>query len=101
MKIQELIKSSLEDLKRITKADFCLLDNNGEEIAGTFDILGLQKSDIDTFLKSAADSQNLQGHLFMKIRENKEYILIEKGRDGDSYTLGQIACSEISHILKA
>lgn len=101
MKIQELIQSSLEDLKRITRADFCLLDHNGEEIAGTFEQWSLQKSDIAAFLKSAADSQNLRGHLFMKIREGKEYVLIEHGNDGDGYTLGQIACSEISHILKA
>ena len=101
MKIQELLKSCLEDLKRITRADFCLLDSNGDEIANTFDKLNLQKSDITAFLKSAADSQNLQGHLFMKIRDGKEYVLIEHGSDGDGYALGQIACSEISHILKA
>lgn len=101
MKIQDLLQSCLSDLKRITRVDFCLFDSNGEEIAGTFDEWRLYKADIIAFLKSAADSQDLQGHLFMKIREGKEYVLIEHGSDGDGYALGQIACSEISHILKA
>lgn len=101
MNIQTLLQSSLDDLKRITRADFCLLDNSGVEVANTFDELKLQKKDINAFLESAADSQNMHGHLFLKIRDSKEYVLIVHVKDGDGYALGQIASSQVIHLLKA
>lgn len=101
MTSQELIQSCLNDLKQITKAEICLLGHNQIEIATTFASMNLKAKDIAAFAQSAADSQNIAGHVLMKIDDAEQHIVILRGEGSDSYLLGRIVVSEISHILKA
>lgn len=97
----KLIESCLEDLKRITRADFYLCDLLGELLVNTFEQFSLDKSIIMDFSSSSAESQNLKGFYFQKIRSDNgdELILVVYAGGNDGYMLSRIAASEVQHML--
>ncbi|MGN0346126.1 MAG: PucR family transcriptional regulator [Lachnospiraceae bacterium] len=103
MEYLDLIKSGLEELNRITKTDFCLMDEQGQILADTFagqeHHKAIRTKDICNFAKSVADSQNISGYNLLKV--GKEMILLTKENGSDGYTIARIAASEINHILAA
>ncbi len=96
-----LIQSSLEDLKNITKADFYLCDSKKEVLVSTFEKLDLDEKEISLFVEGDADRQNIRQYNFVKIRKNDKetYTLITYLANGDSYMIGRIAASEVTHLM--
>lgn len=101
MASKKILKSGLEDLKRITRADFYLCNSEGEAICSTFDRLSIKESVISSFIMSSAEGQEVNGHHFFKISRDEEeiYVLIVNAHGGDGYMLGRIAVSEVMHFL--
>lgn len=99
----KLIESGLEDLKRITRADYYLCDSNGEELVSTFEQLNVEKDIIINFADSSAESQNIKGYYFQKIVLEQEdvLILVVYAGGNDGYMLSRIAASEIKHLMGA
>lgn len=99
----KIIQSSINDLKKITKADFCVADETGRELVTTFEYLDLPQDIIMGFAASPADSQNISGYHLLKIIDEDDivYVLIVHGNGSDGYVLGRIAVSEITHLLSA
>lgn len=99
----KIIQDSIDDLKNITRADFCVTDENGRELATTFEYLDLSSDVISGFAASPADSQNISGYHLLKIvdEDGIGYVLIVHGNGGDGYVLGRIAVSEITHLMAA
>ena len=99
----DLLKSGLEELNKITKTDFCLLDEQGQVLADTFAGQEYRKAIhtevICNFAKSVADSQNISGYNLLKV--GREMVLLTKENGSDGYTMARIAASEINHILAA
>lgn len=99
----DLLKSGLEELNKITKTDFCLLDVQGQVLADTFAGHEYRKAIhtevICNFAKSVADSQNISGYNLLKV--GSEMVLLTKENGSDGYTMARIAASEINHILAA
>lgn len=97
----KLITSGLEDLKRITKADFYLADREGDVLVNTFEQFGLEKNIITEFAHSSAESQNIKGYYFQKIRvdDSEDLILVVYANGNDGYMLSRIASSEIKHLV--
>ena len=97
----KILKSGLEDLKRITRADFFLCGNDGEAICSTFDRFPLKEQVIESFVMSSAEGQEVNGHHFFKItgKSDDKYVLIVNAHGGDGYMLGRIAVSEVMHFL--
>lgn len=97
----KLIQSGLDDLKKITRADFCLLAENNQIIANTFS--DFQTDDVlMSFLESSAESQDVKGINYLKINghSDEKYILVTHAGSGDGYMLSRIAASEISHLME-
>lgn len=99
----KIIQNSIDDLKNITRADFCVTDQNGRELVTTFEYLELSADIIAGFAASPADSQNISGYHLLKIidEDDTAYVLVVHGNGDDSYVLGRIAVSEIKHLMAA
>lgn len=97
----KIIQSGLEDLKRITKADFHFCDSKGIQIASTFESGKIDKAMLSDFAMSKADSQNVKGYNYMKLVKDDEesFILVVYAGGEDGYMYGRIAASEIYHLM--
>ena len=63
----QIIQTTIDDLRGITRIDLCVLDVNGSRIAATFDAEEISKDILGAFADSPAESQSLQGYHFFKV----------------------------------
>ena len=99
----QVIKTSIDELKVITKVDLCVLDLDGNTIASTFDLEDLSLEILTEFADSYVDSQVIGQHHLLKIRDEGEplYILDAKGAGEDAYMIGKIAVSQLQNLIIA
>ena len=99
----QVIQTSIDELRAITKVDLCVFDLEGQEVAATFATEEVSKEMIDGFAASPADSQVIGVYHLLKILDEGEliYILVAKGISDDAYTIGKIAVSQIQHLITA
>lgn len=99
----QVIRSSIEDLKAISKIDLSVWDLEGKVVAATFESEEITPELIIGFADSPADSQVMGAHHLMKVLDEEEvlYILDAKGGSEDAYMLGKIAVSQLQHLIVA
>ena len=99
----QMIQSSIDELKGITKVDFCVIDMEGIIAASTFDNTDVSQELIENFVASPADSQIVGDYHMLKILEDEgvAYVLISKGTGADVYMIGRIAVSQIQNLIIA
>lgn len=99
----QMIQSSIDELKSITKVDFCVVDTEGITAAATFENKDVPKEMIENFVASPADSQIVGDYHMLKILEDEEvsYVLISRGTGADAYMIGRIAVSQIQNLISA
>ncbi|MBQ6888959.1 MAG: helix-turn-helix domain-containing protein [Lachnospiraceae bacterium] len=99
----QVIQTSIEELRAITKVDLCVFDLEGQEVAATFATEEVSKEMITGFATSPADSQVIGVYHLLKILDEGEliYVLIAKGISDDAYMIGKIAVSQIQHLVVA
>lgn len=99
----QIIKTSIEELKAITKVDLCVFDLEGNTVASTFELDDISLSLITEFAESPADSQVIGGHHLLKIQDDSElaYVLDAKGVSEDTYMIGRIAVSQLQNLIIA
>lgn len=99
----QIIQASIDELKGITKVDFCVIDMEGIVVASTFDSADVPQDLIDSFVNSPADSQIVGDYHMLKILEDGDtaYVLISKGTGTDAYMMGRVAVSQIQHLVIA
>lgn len=99
----QVIQTSIEELRAITKVDLCVFDLEGQEVATTFGTEEVSKEMIVNFSTSPADSQVIGVYHLLKILDEGEliYILVAKGISDDAYMIGKIAVSQIQHLVVA
>ena len=99
----QVIQTSIDELKNITKTDLCVMDMEGITVATTFNDESFDWNLISGFIGSPADSQIVNGYHMLKIFEDGEilYVLIAKGIGGDAYMVGRIAVSQIQNLVIA
>jgi carbohydrate diacid regulator len=99
----QVIQTSLDELKAITRVDLGVIDMDGITVASTFDMGGISRQLIDNFVESPADSQIVGDYHMLKILEDKEilYVLISKGQNTDAYMIGKIAVAQIHNLVIA
>lgn len=100
---QQVIQTSIDELKAITKIDICVMDTDGLTVATTFDQNDISVSLVMDFIQSPADSQIVNGYHMLKIFEDGEvaYALIVQGSATDAYMIGKIAVSQIQNLVIA
>lgn len=97
------VKSALEDLKRILRADFYLCDDSFDTLVDTFDNFNLDKNIIRDFSSSSAESQNVKNFFLNKIvvDDINTLVLVVYSVGNDGYMISRVAASEIKHLLGA
>lgn len=99
----QIIQTSIEELKTITKVDLSVYDLSGRMVAATVDMSELTTDLIVGFANSPADSQVIGAHHLLKVFDEGElvYILIARGNNDDVYMIGKIAVSQIQNLVIA
>ena len=99
----QILQSTIDGLKGITRIDLCIIDTEGKVMATTFqDSEGFVGPAI-AFMESPADSQVVSGCQFFKVFDEHqlEYVLIVNGDSDDVYMIGKIASFQIQNLLVA
>lgn len=99
----QVIQTSIEELRAITKVDLCVFDLEGREAATTFSTEEVPIDMVTSFAASPADSQVIGVYHLLKILDEGEliYILVAKGISDDAYMIGKIAVSQIQNLVIA
>ena len=99
----QILQSTIEGLKTITRIDICVLDTEGKVLASTIPNAEVYENAVQMFVDSPADSQVLQGFQFFKIFDEHqlEYVLLAKGDSDDVYMVGKVASFQIQNLLVA
>ncbi len=99
----QVIQTSIDELKSITRVDLCVVDVEGMPVASTFDSEELISDLVAGFIESPADSQIVNGYHMLKVIEEREvaYVLIAKGTSADAYMVGKIAVSQLQNLIIA
>lgn len=99
----QILQSTVEGLKAISRIDFCVIDLEGNVLATTFQESEEYRSSVVPFVDSPADSQVVQGHQFFKIYDERqvEYVLVVNGSSEDVYMIGKMAAFQIQSLLVA
>ena len=99
----QVLQTSIDELRAITRIDLCVFDTEGRTVVSTFSSVDIQSEMVRLFAESAADSQVIQGYHFFKIFDDQvvEYVLVAKGDSDDTYMIGKVAVSEIQNLIIA
>ena len=89
----QILQTTIDGLKGITRIDLCICDTEGKVLASTFPEAEEYENSILSFVESPADSQVIQGYQFFKVFDEHqlEYILLAKGSSDDVYMVGKLA----------
>ncbi len=99
----QVLQSTLEGLKAISRVDLCVLDTEGILLATTFSEADKFRDSVLAFVNSPADSQVLAGCQFFKVFDEHqlEYILLANGSSEDVYMIGKMSAFQIQNLLVA
>lgn len=100
----QIIKSSIEKLKEITKIDFSVRGTDGSVVASTKNTEDIDSETVKQFVLSPADSQEVQGYHFFKVvgeEETAEYVLIARGAGEDVHMIGRICVCQLQDLITA
>lgn len=99
----QVIQTSIDELKGITKVDLSVIDMDGIIVASTFEGETVAPDLVKNFVYSPADSQIVGGFHMLKILEDGDvlYILVAKGTGTDAYMIGKVAVSQIQNLVIA
>ena len=99
----QILQTTVDGLKEISRVDLCVIDAEGKVVAKTLDNVAECTADALVFIDSPADSQVVNGYQFFKVVEdgNLEYIILAKGTTDDVFMLGKLAAFQIQNLLVA
>lgn len=99
----QVIQTSIDELKAITRVDLCVYDLNGQAVAVTAEGVGITTDLISGFANSPADSQVIGTHHLLKIYDDSEllYVLVASGMNDDVYMIGKVAVCQIQNLVIA
>ena len=99
----QIIRGCLEQLRTITKIEFCVQDINGNVVAQTEGASAPDKSMASGFAQSAADSQIIGNSYYLKVMEDDElqFVLTAQGTAEHTFMVAKIAAAEIENLIVA
>lgn len=99
----QVLQTTIDGLKNITRIDFCVIDTEGKILASTFADAERYTEPAVAFVDSPADSQVVSGCQFFKVfdEHQMEYILLAYGDSDDVYMVGKLAAFQIQNLLIA
>lgn len=99
----QVLQTTIDELKNITRIDICVMDTEGKALATTINNVEEYEDAVMAFVESPADSQVLQGYQFFKVFDDHqlEYVILAKGDSDDVYMVGKLAAFQIQNLLVA
>ncbi len=99
----QIIQTSVDELKAITKVDLGVYELCGVQVASTMERQVIAPEMISTFADSPADSQVIGNCHLMKIYDDNEllYVVIACGAADDAYMVGRIAVCQLQNLAVA
>lgn len=99
----QIIQTSIEELRAITKVEIYVFDLDGMKVASTTDEIEISREIITGFAVSPADSRVVGGYHFLKVMDDSEiaYVLAAKSANDDAYMVAKIAVSQIQNLIIA
>ena len=99
----QIMQNTIEGIKAITRVELFVADVDGKLVASTKNIGTSFEHSVLEFVKSAADSQEIQSSQFFKIYDEQqlEYILIANGTNDNVYIVGKMAAFQIQNLMIA
>ena len=99
----QILSSTIEGLKSITRINMCVMDTEGKVLATTFSGADKYEEAVVAFVESQADSQVVSDFQFFKVSEDNqlEYVLLAEGSSDDVYMVGKMAAFQIKNLLVA
>jgi carbohydrate diacid regulator len=99
----QVLQTTLDGLKAISRVDLCVLDTEGIMLATTFPEAEQFRDSVIAFAASPADSQVVSGCQFIKVFDDHrlEYILLANGNSDNVHMVGQMAAFQIQNLLVA
>lgn len=99
----QILQTTMEGLKAITRVDLCVMDTEGKVLASTMNNAEEYENAVLDFVNSPADSQVLSGFQFFKVFDEHqlEFVILAKGDSDDVYMVGKIASFQTQNLLVA
>ncbi len=99
----QVLQSTLEGLKVISRVDMCIMDTEGIVMASTFEHAEDFRDSVISFENSPAESQVIAGYQFFKVFDDMqlEYILIANGSTDDVYMVAKMAAFQVQTLIVA
>lgn len=99
----QILLSTIEGIKSITRVDLCVMDTEGKVLATTFSGAEKNEEAVVDFAGSQADSQVVSDFQFFKVIEDNqlEYVLLAEGAGNDVYIVGKMVVFQIKSLLVA
>ena len=99
----QILQSTLDGLRAISRVDLCIVDVDGKMVAATSGELESCCMIARSFAESPADSQEVQGCQYFKIYDEQqlEYILVAAGAGEGIYMVGKMVAFQIQSLLVA
>lgn len=99
----QILQSTVEGIKQISRVDLGVFDTDGKVLAATFPEMEQYAEQAMMFVNSPAESQELQGYQFFKVHDEThlEYILLASGSNDDTYMVGKMASFQLQNLLVA
>ncbi len=99
----QILQSTIDGIKGITRIDICVTDTEGKPVATTIQSTDELKAPVLAFVESPADSQVLAGYQFFKVFDEHqlEFIILVKGDTDDVYMIGKMVTFQIQNLLVA
>nr|WP_027870571.1 helix-turn-helix domain-containing protein [[Eubacterium] cellulosolvens] len=99
----QILQSTIDGLKNITKMDFGVFDVEGKMLVSTVPDMDASKNDLLNFAQSQADSQTIRGVQFFKVYDEHqlEYVLLAQGEGDDNLLVGKMATFQLQSLLTA
>ncbi|MCR5419802.1 MAG: helix-turn-helix domain-containing protein [Lachnospiraceae bacterium] len=96
----QVLQTTIDGLKSITKMELGVIDTEGKILAATFKEPGDFHQAAGNFTGSPADSQEIQGYQFFKVYDDQqlEYIVVVRGGSENAYTVGKIVAFQIQNL---
>ncbi len=99
----QVLQSTLDGLKTISRIDMCVMDTDGIVLASTFENAEDFRDSVISFENSPAESQVISGYQFFKVFDDMqlEYILIANGSSDDVYMIAKLAAFQVQTLIVA
>ena len=99
----QILQSTIDGLKEISRTEMCVFDADGKALASTFVDSNKYEATAAAFAGSDLDSQKLMGCHYFKIFDESalEYVLMAEGSGEEAHMIGRMAGFQIQNLTVA